>query len=82
MKNNIKKARVKFREDVFSAFYAEFCLCPKLVIIITLRHFNKFVMNEINWKNVFIKYYAPNHYLQLKHHLNLTMAGRLKISDI
>ena len=38
MKNNINKAPVKFREDVIvSAFYADFCLCPKLVIIITLR---------------------------------------------
>ena len=34
MKNNIKKAPVKFREYlVFSAFYADFCLCPNLVII-------------------------------------------------
>ena len=39
MKNNIKKATVKFREDglYFSAFYADFCLCPKSVIITTLK---------------------------------------------
>ena len=39
MKNNIKKAPVKFREDVlyFQHFYADFCLCPKLVIITTLK---------------------------------------------
>ena len=35
MNNNIKKASVKFweRTVVFSAFYADFCLCPKSVII-------------------------------------------------
>ena len=34
MKNNIKNAPVKFREDLLylSAFYADFCVCPKLVI--------------------------------------------------
>ena len=32
MKNNIKTAPVKFRED--GLYYAVFCLCPKLVIII------------------------------------------------
>ena len=39
MKNNIKKAPVKFREDrlYFQHFYADFCLCPKSVIITTLR---------------------------------------------
>ena len=38
MKNNIKKASVKVsgRSVVFSAFYADFCFCPKLVIITTL----------------------------------------------
>ena len=38
MKNNIKKTLVKFREDLlyFLAFYADFCLCPKLVIITIL----------------------------------------------
>ena len=38
MKNNIKKAPVKFWEDLFlfSAFYADFCFCSKLVIITTL----------------------------------------------
>ena len=47
MKNNIKKAPVKFRADllyfqhsgrsvVFSTFYVDFCLCPKSVIITTL----------------------------------------------
>ena len=35
MKNNIKKALVKFQEGLlfFSAFYAAFCFCSKLVII-------------------------------------------------
>ena len=38
MKNSIKKAPVKFWEDLlyFSAFYADFCFCSKLVIITTL----------------------------------------------
>ena len=38
MKNNIKKAPVKFWEDLlyFLAFYADFCFCSKLVIITTL----------------------------------------------
>ena len=38
MKNNIKKAPVRIWEDLlyFSAFYADFCLCPKLVNITTL----------------------------------------------
>ena len=38
MKNNIKKAPVKFREDLlyFQHFMLIFCLCPKLVIITTL----------------------------------------------
>ena len=40
MKNNIKKAPVKFREDLlyFQHFYADFSLCPKLLIITTLTH--------------------------------------------
>ena len=39
MKNNTKKAPVKFWEDLlfFLAFYADFCFCSKLVIITTLR---------------------------------------------
>ena len=39
MKNNIKKAPVKFQEDLlyFQHFCADFCLCPKLMIITTLR---------------------------------------------
>ena len=39
MKNNIKKAPVNYRVDryIFSAFYADFCLCPKSVIITTLK---------------------------------------------
>ena len=36
MKNSIEKAPVYV---VFSAFYADFCLCPKLVIITTLKQF-------------------------------------------
>ena len=38
MKNNMKKAPVYFREDLlyFQQIYADFCLCPKLVIITTL----------------------------------------------
>ena len=38
MKNNIKKASVKVlgRSVVFSAFYADFCLCPESVMITTL----------------------------------------------
>ena len=42
MKNNIKKASVKFWEDLlyFSAFYADFCLCTKSVIITTLTLYN------------------------------------------
>ena len=38
MKNNTKKASVKFflRSVIFSAFYADFCFCPKSVIITTL----------------------------------------------
>ena len=37
-KNNIKKAPVKVWEDLlyFSYFDADFCLCPKSVIITTL----------------------------------------------
>ena len=30
--------KVSGRSVVFSAFYAEFCLCPKLVIITTLKY--------------------------------------------
>ena len=39
MKNNLKKAPVKFREDLlyFQHFYADCCLCPKLVIFTTLK---------------------------------------------
>ena len=39
MKNNIKKAPVKFREDrlYFQHFMLIFCLCPKSVIVTTLR---------------------------------------------
>ena len=41
MKNNIKKASVKFWEDlfsvVFSAFHSDFCLCSKSVIITILK---------------------------------------------
>ena len=39
MKNNIKKAPVKFWEDLlyFLAFYADFCFCSKSVIITTLK---------------------------------------------
>ena len=39
MKNNIKKAPVKFREDglYFQDFMLFFCLCPKSVIITTLK---------------------------------------------
>ena len=40
MKNIIFK--VFARSVVFSAFYADFCLCPKSVIITTLTHFNAF----------------------------------------
>ena len=38
MKNNIKKALLKVsgRSVVLSAFYADFCLCPKSVIITIL----------------------------------------------
>ena len=48
MKNNIKKAPVKFlgRWVIFSAFYADFYLCPKSVIITTLR--GKFMECSIN----------------------------------
>ena len=38
MKNNTKKASIKFWEVIFSAFYADFCLCPKSVIIPTVSH--------------------------------------------
>ena len=39
MKNNIKKAPVKFREDLlyFQHFMLIFFLCPKSVIITTLK---------------------------------------------
>ena len=42
MKNNIKKAPVKFQGDLlyFSAFYADFCLCPESMIITTLSTFS------------------------------------------
>ena len=30
--------KVLGRSVVFSAFYADFCLCPKLLIITTLKH--------------------------------------------
>ena len=38
MNNNIKKAPVKFREDLlcFQHFMLIFCFCPKLVIITTV----------------------------------------------
>ena len=36
MKNNIKKAPVKF-SVVFSELNADFCRCPKSVIITTLK---------------------------------------------
>ena len=44
MKNNIKKPPVKSREDLLylSAFYADFCLCPKSVIITTFNGSNTF----------------------------------------
>ena len=47
MNNNIKKASV-----IFSAFYADFCLCPNSVIITTLNwavchtHFLFLFLNE------------------------------------
>ena len=39
MKHNIKKASIKVWEDPlhFLAFYADFRLCPKSVVIITLK---------------------------------------------
>ena len=39
MKNNIKKAPVKFQDDLlyFQHFMLIFCLCPKSVIITTLK---------------------------------------------
>ena len=44
MKNKIKKAPIKFREDLlyFQQFMLIFCLCPKLVIITTLNIFYLF----------------------------------------
>ena len=33
--------KVSGRDDVFSAFYADFCLCPKLVIITTLTYMSE-----------------------------------------
>ena len=39
MKNNINLESIKFWEDMlyFSAFYADFCLCPKSVITTTFK---------------------------------------------
>ena len=53
MKNNIKKAPATFQEYLlyFQQFFAEFCLCPKSVIIIPLRIAGEFkipVVNRIN----------------------------------
>ena len=36
MKNNIKKVKFLGRSVIFSAFYADICLCPKSVIITTI----------------------------------------------
>ena len=59
MKNNIKKAPVKFQEDLlyFQHFMLIFCLCPEAEIITTLNeiklnstcffHFFSFSMNPI-----------------------------------
>ena len=54
MKNDIKKASIKFlgRSVIFSAFYADFCLCQNSVIITTLNwavfhtHFLFLFLNE------------------------------------
>ena len=34
-------SKVSERSVIFSAFYADFCLCPKLVIITTLSNFTR-----------------------------------------
>ena len=39
--------RVSGRSVVFSAFYADFCLCPKLVIITTLRNNCKYFKSRV-----------------------------------
>ena len=44
MKNNIEKAPVKFREDLF---YADFCLCPKSVIITSLKLYHGGELRDI-----------------------------------
>ena len=53
MKTNIKKAPAPFQEDLlyFQQFFADFCLCPKSVIITPLRVAGEFkipVVNRIN----------------------------------
>ena len=56
MKINIKKAPVKFREDLlyFQHLMLNFCLCPKLVIITTLKVFRVLAVYpkiESIWRN-------------------------------
>ena len=53
MKNNIKKAPVKFRDDLlyFQHFCADFCLCPKSVIITTLSIISD---TDMNFYNIYI----------------------------
>ena len=57
--NQHKEGTCKFsgRYVVFSAFYADFCLCPKLVIITTLISFvgNKLFSSQKNNKKTIIK---------------------------
>ena len=45
-----KQAPVKFREDrlYFSAFYADFCLCPKSVIITTLNYLRIIILAYVS----------------------------------
>ena len=55
MKNNIKKAPVKCPEDqLFSAFYADFCLCPKSVVITILRQLEDHIEKMSAIKTIYV----------------------------
>ena len=54
--------KVSGRSVVFSAFYADFCLCPKLVIITTLRYKFYLTLIYISLKHIYTVYHSL-HYL-------------------
>ena len=80
MKNNIKKAPVKFREDLlhFLAFYADFFLCPKSVIITILTN-NKITGDKAS-KQLFPKQMATQ--LPLLNYRNWTHKKVFKLKHL